>query len=78
MENLQGIINIRKTKMFLHTKKGPGGMEIFVSKKTHVIGKTGIMVTIILSPFMFILRNYSKYYAVFLLIYGSLQPNHLP
>jgi hypothetical protein len=78
MENIQGITNIQKTKIFLQIKKGPTGMEIFGSKKIIVIGKTRTMLTIIWSPFMFFLRNYLKYYAVFFIIYGSLHPNHLP
>ena len=45
----------------LKVKKGPAGMEIFGSKMIHVIGKTVIMVTIIWSPFIFVLRNYLKY-----------------
>jgi hypothetical protein len=78
MQHVQGITNIRKTKIFLQIKKGPAGMEIFGSKKIQVIGKTGIMVTMIWSPFTFVLRNYLKYYAVYLLVYGSFHPNHLP
>jgi len=47
MQKLQGIANIKKkNKIFLQIKNGPAGMEIFGSEKIHVIGKTGIMVTI--------------------------------
>jgi hypothetical protein len=36
-----------KTKTVVQSKKGPAGMDIFGTKKIHVIGKTGTMVTII-------------------------------